>query len=367
MTVFGVVYGMKDLLAQFRLSGSALSCEPYGNGHIHQTFLVICDDGMQYVLQRVNTHVFCDPEALMHNIRLVCEHLKARSDSSREALTLVLTKDGATHLMRDGGCWRVYEAVRDSVCFDRAETPTHFAESARTFGRFFNRLSDFEAHLLAEPIPHFHDTPVRVEALKAAIRDDSAGRVRSAASEIATALSQAAFSHTFADLQAEGELPLRVTHNDTKINNVLFDATTLRGLCVVDLDTVMPGLIMNDFGDAIRFGASTAAEDEPDVERVGIDLVLYEAYLQGFLSACGGALMPLELALLPDGAKMMAYECGIRFLTDYLCGDNYFQIRYPEHNLVRARTQLKLVSDMDAKWPLMQRITRQATQAFRHG
>ncbi len=354
---------MNPVLNRFALSAQPTLCEPYGNGHINETYRVVCDDGAWYILQKINTHVFRDPASLMQNIRLVTNHLSSRAKSRREVLRLVLTNDGTSFETTESGCWRVYEFVRDSVCFERAESKAVFGESAKAFGGFVNLLADFDASKLSETIPHFHDTPARLTALKQAIEADAVGRKKLVSAEIDAALSYERFAHTFAEMQQAGELPLRVTHNDTKINNVLFDAKTRTGLCVIDLDTVMPGLLVNDFGDSIRFGASTATEDEPNLCRVSLDLGLYEAYLMGFLAACGDSLTETEKAMLPVGAKMMTYECGIRFLADYLSGDVYFHINSPEQNLRRARTQLKLVSDMDAKWDDMQTILKGAIQA----
>lgn len=350
---------MLSVLSQFSLTGAPVSCQKYGNGHINETYRVECADGAWYILQKINTTIFLDVAALMRNIQLVTDHLSRRADSRREVLTLVPTVAGNAYAVSENGdCWRVYEFVRDSVCFERADTPDIFRASAAAFGGFVNLLADFDASRLTETIPHFHDTPVRYAALENAVSLDTAGRCASARREIDALLSYQSFAHTLTDLQSAGDLPLRVTHNDTKINNVLFDAATYRGLCVIDLDTVMPGLIAYDFGDSIRFGASTAPEDEPDLSRVELDLGLYEAYLGSYLNTCGRSLTELEKAMLPVGAKMMTYECGIRFLADYLNGDVYFHINYPEQNLHRARTQLKLVQDMDKKWSVMQSILK---------
>ena len=349
---------MNRILERFALSGSPVVCELYGNGHINETYRVVCDSGDWYILQRISTLAFHDPARLMQNIRLVTDHLKRRARSRREVLTLVPATDGAAYVERSGEYWRMYEFVRDSVCFERADTPEIFRESAKTFGGFANLLADFDASQLTETIPHFHDTPARFAAFTSAVAADAAGRLSSVGPEVEFAMRYEPFTRTLTDLQAENALPLRVTHNDTKINNVLFDAKSGRGLCVIDLDTVMPGLIANDFGDAIRFGASTALEDEPNLERVWLDLDLYEAYLSAYLATCGGSLTALERETLPVGAKMMTYECGIRFLADYLAGDVYFHTRYPAHNLHRARTQFKLVADMDAKWSQMQAILK---------
>ena len=224
------------------------------------------------------------------------------------------------------------------------------------FGRFQDLLSDFPAHTLTETIPRFHDTPNRYTAFKKAVAADICNRARDVQEEIHFALSQEQFAGTLMSLQKTGEIPLRVTHNDTKLNNVLFDRISRKALCVIDLDTVMPGFSANDYGDSIRFGASTALEDERDLSKVEISLRLFEAYTQGFLSACGKSLTKCEIENLITGAKMMTLECGVRFLTDYLSGDTYFRTHREKHNLDRCRTQFKLVMDMDHKWDQMQSI-----------
>ena len=259
--------------------------------------------------------------------------------------------DDETH-----GFWRAYDFITGSISLDSAASAADFYQGALAFGRFIDMLSDFPAGNLAETIPRFHDTVFRYRAFKKAVALDLCGRVKKAKREIDFALSQEPFASVFMDLLAKGELPLRVTHNDTKLNNVLFDRETRSALCIVDLDTVMPGLVMNDFGDAIRFGASTAAEDEPDLSKVQLDLELYNAFARGFIEACGKNITREEIELLPAGAKLMTLECGVRFLTDYLFGDTYFRTSYPEHNLVRCRTQFKLVADMEKKMPQMNRI-----------
>lgn len=340
---------MQPVLSAFRLSAAPISCAFHGEGHINETYRVICEDGDWYILQRVNTDVFQTPRRLMRNIELITRHVSARVKDPRETMQLIYARNGDAFVEDETGFWRMFAFTRESVCFERADTPELFAESAVAFGRFFNYLSDFDAGLLYETIPHFHDTPVRFAALTDAIRTDAANRIRLVRREIDTALSYEQFAHTFAEMQAQGELPLRVTHNDTKINNVLFDAHTRKGLCVVDLDTVMPGLIANDFGDAIRFGASTAAEDEPDLDKVHFSLPLYRAYLSAYLNACGDRMIPMERKTLPIGARMMTFECGIRFLTDYLSGDVYFRVSDSEQNLRRARTQFKLLGEMTAQ------------------
>ncbi len=354
---------MQSVLFRFALSSAPISSEPYGSGHINGTFLVRCESGERYILQRINTTVFRDPAALMNNIALVTEHLRKKVSDPRGVLRLIPTITGETYAVSDGEYWRVYELVQNSVCFQAADSDL-FYESAVAFGRFQNQLADFPAEQLVETIPHFHDTPVRYAAFHRAIQENASGRRVQVSREIDFVLSQEPFAATLTDLQIKGELPLRVTHNDTKINNVLFDETTRKPLCVVDLDTVMPGLSVNDFGDAIRFGASTAAEDERDLNRVHFDLGLYETYVKGYLSTCGNSLTKTELAMLPVGAKMMTLECGLRFLADHIAGDVYFHISREDHNLDRARTQLQLVQEMDANWDEMRFIAERAASTL---
>ncbi len=349
---------LNTVLSYYRLPADVIECTPYGNGHINETYLVKCSDKSCYILQKLNTTVFTMPEVVMRNIELVTTHIRAKVTDPREVLTFVPTKDNASFCIVNNEYWRMFLFVSESFCLDHADTAQQFSQCAEGFAGFFNQLRDFDASLLTETIPHFHDTPTRFAALRAAVEKNPAGRVQHARREIEFAFGYEAFTETFTGLQAAGELPLRVTHNDTKINNVLFDKNTGKCLCIVDLDTVMPGLIMNDFGDAIRYGASTAAEDERNLDLVQMDIGLYEAYLSAFLRVCGKELTMLERMLLPTGAKMMTYETGIRFLTDYLSGDVYFHTAYPEHNLHRARTQLKLVQSMDEKWDEMQRISK---------
>lgn len=356
---------MLEIANRFALSGKPLYCERYGSGHINATYLLLDSTGREYILQKINTHVFKDPEALMRNIMFVTEHLHKNAASSREALTLVSTVDGGKWLNNNGDYWRMYEFICDSMFFDKAENIAVFRESAVAFGCFQRQLSDFPAHMLTETIPNFHNTPTRFETLKKAVREDVCGRVKLVTKEIEFAYEREAYASTLTDLQANGNLPLRVTHNDTKLNNVLFDRHTEKGLCVIDLDTVMPGLAVNDFGDSIRFGASTAAEDERDLSKVNFSLALFEAYTNGFLSSCGQSLTACEKESLRDGAKMMTLECGVRFLTDYLAGDVYFHTNRTDHNLDRCRTQLKLVADMEREWNNMQAIVMRETEKWK--
>ena len=339
----------KDVLSSFRIASQPVSCERYGNGHINQTFLIKCADGSAYILQKINDRIFKRPDLLMRNICSVCEHIASKSQDPRSHMTVVQTLQGENLLSNETGYWRVYEYIKDSVCLDKAESPADFYQSACGFGTFQRLLSDFDASTLYEPIADFHNTPKRYEAFCKAFKEDPMHRAAVAEREIAFALEHRIYASVCTDAYASGKIPLRVTHNDTKLNNVLLDKTTRKALCVIDLDTVMPGLALNDFGDSIRFGASSALEDEPDLDKVFFVPELYKTYAKGFVGSCGGSLTQNELELMPWGAILMTLECGIRFLADYLEGDVYFHINRPDHNLLRARTQFKLVSDMLAQ------------------
>jgi len=344
-------------ISEFRLAGSAVSCEPYGNGHINDTYLVRDKMGNQYILQRINRHVFKDCLGLMTNILLITEHMRRlkRKDSKQEVLTLVPCNNGDFwHVDAQGEFWRVYHYVRDSICFEQADSLPVFRESGLAFGTFINQLADFDTAKLAVTIPGFHDTPLRYAAFHQALSEDTLGRAKQVQGEIDFALAREEFASTLVELEKRGDMPTRVTHNDAKLNNVLFRKDTHTHLCVIDLDTTMPGLAVTDFGDSIRFGATTGAEDERDLSKVDFSIAHYRAYKDGFLEACG-ALNPCEIEHLPHGAKMMTLECGLRFLTDYLNGDTYFKISREGHNLDRCRTQFKLVGDMEKQWEAMRR------------
>lgn len=349
---------MEQVLDLFRLNGRPVSCDPYGEGHINLTFLAVTDTGKHYILQRLSRAAFHDIPGLMGNVAAVTEFLAARSPDPRSSLHLIPTLDGRSFCRdSEGEFWRVYDFVEDSLCLQTPETPEDFYQSAVAFGQFQCRLRDFPAETLCETIPNFHNTPDRYRKFHLAVDADAAGRLSSVLPEVRFLLEREEKGGTLQRLREGGELPVRVTHNDTKLNNVMLDAVTRKALCVIDLDTVMPGLVAYDFGDSIRFGASTAPEDEKDLSRVEMSLDLYETYARGFIPACGG-LTAAELESLPLGAWTMTLENGLRFLTDYLEGDHYYHITRPEHNLDRCRTQLKLVSDMEQKWDPMTAIIR---------
>ncbi|MBR3929011.1 MAG: aminoglycoside phosphotransferase family protein [Clostridia bacterium] len=350
---------MLNAAMNFDTKALPATIEPMGNGHINRTYLVTDKLGNKYTFQRINDVIFKDIPSLMENIRLVTEMLREKDPNPRHSLELVKTKDGNSFYHDDTGYYRMYHFVDDSVCLERAENEDEFRMSAEAFGNFQNLLSEFDASKLSETIPMFHDTENRVKNLLNAIEKDKMGRLSEVEAEVEFALARAEEAKYMKGLLEKGELKLRVTHNDTKLNNVLFDEATRKPICVIDLDTIMPGLAANDFGDSIRFGASTATEDELDLDKVSMSLDMFRAYTRGFLSACGKKLTEKEIETLPMGAKMMTYECGIRFLTDYLEGDVYFRIHREKHNLDRCRTQLKLVYDMEQKWDEMAKIIKE--------
>ncbi len=325
--------------------------EPYGNGHINDTFVT---DSYDYLIQRINTNVFKKPEELMDNIDKVTQFLKEKilkegGDPDREALTVVKTVDGKNHCVVDGNAYRVYKFVKNTKSIEFSKSLEDLYCAGKSFGHFQMLLDDYPADTLFETIVDFHNTPKRVEALKEAIKNDIAHRASSVQKEIDFALECAEFAPVVVDELKKGTLPLRVTHNDTKINNILFDEKTSEAICVIDLDTVMPGSSLYDFGDALRMGASTGAEDEIDLDLVNFDSKAFESFAKGYLSEMKDKLSKKEIELLPFSAKLLTYECGIRFLTDYLNGDTYFKIHREHHNLDRARNQFKLVYDISAK------------------
>ena len=342
-----------EAIAKYSNIGEVISCERYGSGHINDTYLVVTVSGKRYVFQRINHDIFKKPDEIMSNVSLVTAHIAKKAaeygkDPSRATLTVVNT-DAGESCYRDsiGSYWRMYDFVENTVAKDRVENIGEFESCAKAFGEFLCMLEDFDASLLYEVIPNFHNTPKRYENLMAAVKKDICGRVSEVRDEIDFCVERAEFAKTLELAHASGKLPLRVTHNDTKLNNILFNAEDMKPACVIDLDTIMPGYVVNDFGDSIRFGATTAAEDEADLSKVHFDLELYRAYARGYLEGAQGKLTATELELLPVGAMMMTFECGMRFLTDYLEGDTYFRTSRPGHNLDRARNQFALLRDME--------------------
>ena len=348
----------------FQIQGNPVSCEEYGNGHINYTLKLQTDSGSKYILQRINRYVFQDPVKVVDNANGVTRFLREKTADPNAALHFIPTvESGFCHKDAQGEFWRMYDYV-EGFSLDAPETLDDFYESAIAFGTFQNDLSDYPVHTLYETIPNFHNTPDRYRQLKAAIAADPKGRVAQAPQEISYALSLEEKGGTLQRMLENGELPLRVTHNDTKLNNVLLSPDNRKSLCVLDLDTVMPGLSAYDFGDSIRFGAATTREDDPDPANMKLDMERFTVYTKGFLTAAH-ALTDREVAVLPYGALIMTLEVGIRFLADYINGDVYFRTHYPEHNLVRCRTQLALAADMLEKWDEMNAVVSETARQIR--
>lgn len=351
-----------EIAGVFRTEGEPVSAVPFGGGHINGTYLVTTENGKKYTFQSINANVFKKPHEVMNNIALVLEHIKNKvrengGDTERECLAPVKTINGELlYTTDDGGYFRMYSFIEGNV-YDTVEKPEHFYCAAKAFGKFQNYLSDFPAEKLCETIENFHNTLWRYENLEKAIAADKCKRLSEVKDYVDFALARKKDAGRVLDAIKDGSVPLRVTHNDTKFNNVLLDDNG-DAVCVLDLDTVMPGSMLYDFGDSIRFGATHAAEDEPNLDIVDVDLELFESYTKGFLEALGDRITEGEVSLLAFSAKLMTLECGIRFLTDYLEGDTYFKTHFPKQNLLRTATQLKLVWDMEQKMDAMEEIVR---------
>jgi len=352
-------FNFSEIRSKFCIESDA---EPYGNGHINDTYVL--DGKPKYILQKINTAIFKNPDELMENVLGVTEHLKkkikeAGGDPERETLTVVRTRDNeAFYRMADGTCFRVYKFIDNATSYDLVEEPMQLYHAAKAFGRFQKHLSDYPAESLHETIVKFHDTKDRFRQLKEAIENNKAGRLESVKEEVEFALAREKDAGIVLDAIKEGKVPVRVTHNDTKLNNVMLDNDTGEGVCVIDLDTVMPGSLLYDFGDALRFAGSSGAEDETDLSKIWFNLENYECFAKGFIEELNDELTDKEKELLPFSVKLMTYECGIRFLADYLNGDVYFKIHRPDHNLDRCRTQFKLVKDLEEKLDKMSEINK---------
>ena len=348
-----------DVLARFQLDAPAVSCDRYGCGHINETYLVVTESGRRYILQKISNRAFPDVAGLQENIAAVTEFLHTQTSDPYGALTLIPTDEGKSYLhWAENSDWRVYDFIEGAVCLQKPETAEDFYQSAIAFGTFQQQLADFPAHTLHETIKNFHNTPDRYRIFKEVLAKDVMNRAKDVQPEIDFVLAHEEVGGRLMGLLKEGKLPLRVTHNDTKLNNVMLSESERKPMCVIDLDTTMPGLSAYDFGDSIRFGAATAAEDETDLSKMEMDLDLFRIFTRGFLTACPG-LTEEERKALPLGAMTMTLECGVRFLTDYLDGDHYFGIHRPDHNLDRCRTQFKLVRDMESKWDEMMKIVEE--------
>ncbi len=357
---------ISELLGNFKFSGELKNVTQLHDGHINNTYIFeFCEESgheNKYLVQELNTYVFKNPDLLMQNVVGVTKHMQNKviqngGDIERECLTVFFTNDDKPYYTdSEGRCWRCYNYVYNAHSCQKIENSEVFFNAAKAFGKFQGMLADYPIDSLCETIPNFHNTVSRFADFKAAVESNLSGRADEARSEIDFVLAREKDCRVLVDMLSEGKLPLRVTHNDTKLNNVMFDNETNEGICVVDLDTVMPGLSLYDFGDSIRFGANTAAEDEKDVSKVSLSLELFEAYTLGYLSSAGESLTKDEINQLAYSSKLMTLECGMRFLGDFINGDVYFKTEYPEHNLVRSRTQFALVADIEKKLPEMQKI-----------
>jgi len=357
---------LKKISKLFDLPGDFQFGMTYGSGHINDTYAVDFSQGgtdIRYIFQRINQNVFRQPERLMDNVSRVTNHIHDRleelDDTSRHTLTIIPSLEGKPYAKDDeGNYWRVYVFVEKALSYDIIESEDQAYCAARAFGQFQADLVDLKGPRLFETIPDFHNTPSRYAALEQAISSDAHGRAASCRAEIDFALARKADASKLIDLMVKGEIPERITHNDTKLSNVLIDNLTGEGICVIDLDTVMPGLVHYDFGDLMRSSTSPAAEDETDLSKVHMQFSMFEALLRGYLSSAGAFLSPLERELLPFGGKLITLETGVRFLTDYLSGDVYFKTHRVGHNLERCRAQFKLVESIEDQYDRMMELLK---------
>jgi thiamine kinase-like enzyme len=346
----------------FAISGEFAGAGPYGSGHINDSYCAIFEHGgarTRYLLQRINHHIFKNPVVLMENIERVTAHLATKvaddPDHDRRALRLIPTQAGGVlHVDAEGNYWRAYQFIENATTYNSVQSPEQAFQAARAFGEFQRMLADLPAPRLHDTIPDFHHTPKRFAALEQAIAADVAGRAARCRPELDFAQARKSLTSRL----VEAGLPERVTHNDTKINNVLLDDATGVGTCVIDLDTVMPGLAAYDFGDMVRTATSPAPEDEQDLSRVNMEFPLFEALARGYLSTAGGFLTPAEKESLAFAGKLITFEIGIRFLTDYLSGDTYFKVHRDGHNLDRCRAQFKLVQSIEFQEERMAELIR---------
>lgn len=367
---------LQGISLQFDIPGTFLSAAPHGGGYINDTFLACYETASgvrRYIHQRINDHVFKEPAKVMENIQRVTGFGRQRitaagGDPERETLNLVHARDGRFYHYQPegapwGGTWRTYQFIEGTHIIEIAESLEQVYQAARAFGNFQKLLNDLPGPRLHETIRDFHHTGRRLESFQAILKANPVGRARAAQPEIDFILQRQEDASTIVNLLANGELPERVTHNDTKLNNVLIDNATGQGICVIDLDTVMPGAVLYDFGDLVRMGAATAAEDEQDLSRAGLDLRLFNALAHGYLSAARDFLTPLEWDLLVFSGRLITFEQAMRFLGDYLNGDTYYKTHFSEHNLIRARTQMRMVEAMERKQSEMEAIIQEQRSA----
>ena len=354
-----------DIAKKFNLPAEPVEAQECKIGHINSTYFLTCDNGEKFVLQNINTNIFKNPDILMDNIVGVTAHIRKKleaegKDPLRGTLRFYCSEDGLYYYKdAEGRCWRLYKYVDNVDCFQIADSTDLLERVGWAFGHFQMQLADYDAGLLRETIPNFHNTPHRLHDFKAALDKDAAGRADLIPEDIKFVLNHEEVCSYIMDKIREGDIPLRVTHNDTKLNNILMDNKTGEPVCIIDLDTIMPGSVLFDFGDAIRFGASSALEDEADLSKVYMREDAFEAFAKGFVSGLEGSLSETEIMELPMGALIITLETGIRFLTDYLNGDVYFRVHHAQHNLDRARNQFALVRDMEKKMPRMREIVKQ--------
>jgi hypothetical protein len=356
---------IKEAVKHFKVEGSFIYGEPYGCGHINDTYAVYFkrenEPPVRYILQRINTSIF-DADMLMNNISLVTNRIKDAviqegGDPERNTLTIIPTLGESLYYKDpEGNAWRMYIFIENTVTYQSAATEEVLYHAGKAFGHFQKQLSGFEAKDLKEVIPNFHNTPHRFDDFCRAVRENRAGRAESIRAEIEFVNKRKQYCDRIISVLGTREMPLRVTHNDTKLNNILMNPKTGESVCIIDLDTVMPGSLLYDFGDSNRFGSNTAVEDETDLSKVHFSLDMFRAYTEGFLSETKEIMTGTELDLMAFSCILETYEVGMRFLTDYLNGDHYFKISHPEHNLERARNQFKLIEDMEAKQKQMQQI-----------
>lgn len=350
-------YNFNEIISNFDLKGEFEYAEEYGLGHINDTYAIYFKNGTyrRYILQRINTNVFKKPKELMFNVSCIIDFIKNKivlngGDPLRETLNIVKTKDEKPYFLdSDKNYWRIYLFIEYGYTYQLVENPVHLYNSGKAFGNFQKLLNDYPVEFLFYTIPDFHNTKKRFEKLVESIARDKCDRVKNVLEEINFALNMKDDAEVLVNMLEEKKLPLRVTHNDTKFNNVMIDALTDNAICVIDLDTVMPGLSLYDYGDSIRSGATTAEEDETDLDKVSLDMNLFENFTKGYLEETKDFLTKEEISMLVFSAKLITYECGIRFLTDYLEGDIYFKIHKDGHNLDRAKNQFKMVKEIEEK------------------
>jgi len=340
------------ILGQFPLEGKAVSAEPFGNGHINDTLKVMTEDGeTKYILQRINHHIFTNVDMLQQNIYVVTNHIrkkleeKGETDIDRKVLTFLPTKDNKLYYFDGDSYWRVCLMIPRSKSYEEV-TPEKSYEAGLAFGDFQSMLADIPEGTLGETIPNFHNMEFRLQQFHDAVKADPVGRMAEVKDLVGEIEKRAKAMCIQEDLYREGKLQKRVNHCDTKVNNILFDEDG-KVLCVIDLDTVMPGFVLSDIGDFIRTGANTGAEDDKNLDNVGVNIPIFEAYTKGYMEKAKSFLTPLEISMLPYGGRLLTYMQTVRFFTDYINGDTYYKIHYPEHNLVRTKAQFKLLQSLE--------------------